>query len=318
MANPIYTPHQLRKDVRGTFIEALMEPKGPSLVEMISTVVDSESDKENYAWLGEVAPLDEFVDELEYGDLTEGPDVCKDGTSDAAYELRNKKYTGALMFNRDDLADSKTGGQRIRIRDLAQRATRKADALLVQALIDGTTDKGYDDVEFFSASHTARGKQSSTQSNLLTGAGTSTANCSTDIGAGIAALYNFLDEGAEPLNEYFSKIWIGYPPALHKAISEATQANVISQTTNTQFQNWEIKLIPMPRLTSTSAVDYYIGIMDAEIRGLVWQDREGISLEELGPNSTTWFEKEMQAFKARMRGRAGYAKWQRVLKIDNT
>lgn len=318
MSNPVSTPHQLRKDVRGTFIEALMEPQ-PSLVDLIATKVDSNSDRENYAWLGEVAPLNEFVDELEYGDIQDGPDVDLDGgTSRAGYEVMNKKYTGALAFKRDDIADSKTGGQRIRIRDLAQRARRKSSALLVTALINGTSDKGYDNNEFFSATHPERGLSGGTQSNLLTGSGTSTANCSTDIGSAIAALWNFLDEGGEPLNEFFQEIWIGYPPALNKPISEAVKAGIISNTTNVQFDNQKIKLISMPRLTSTSAVDYYVGIADAEVRGLVWQDREGITLEEMGPGSETWFNLEQQAYKARMRGRAGYGRWQRLVKINNT
>lgn len=304
------TPQQLRKDVRGEFIEALMKPQPPMLIDRIATVINSESDKENYAWLGEVAALNEWVDSLEEGDLSE--------TATSGYELENKLYTGALRIMRTDLDDEKTLGLAQRVRDLAQRTLYKPDELLCSALTDGATNTCYDGVAFFSASHTARGAQTAAQSNLLTGAGTSTANCATDIGAGIAALYNYLDEANEPLNGMFSQLYIMYPPALHKAISEAVRAGIISNTTNTQFSQENIDLIRQPRLTSDSVVDYYIGIKDCEVRGLVYQDREGGSMEEEGPGSYAWVEKEQVVYKARMRGIAGYGRWQRCVKINNT
>jgi len=309
----IDTPQQNRKDVRGTFIEALARPQPPSLVDMIATEVKSQADKENYAWLGEVSALEEWVDEMPEGDMLENTDVDA-----AGYELVNKKYATALRFRRDDMNDQKTGGLNIRVRDLAQRASRKADALLIDALVAGTTATDYTGEAFFTATHATRGAQSSMQSNLLTGSGITTANCATNIASAVAALYNYLDEAGEPLNEVFRQLYILYPPALHKPISEAVKAGVISQTSNVQFSDQDIMLIKSPRLTSTSAVDYYVGIKDAEVRGLIWQDRESITMETNGPQSDSWVQQEQQIFKVRLRGRAGYGRWQRCVLINNT
>jgi phage major head subunit gpT-like protein len=303
-------PQQLRKDVNAKFIETLLAPRDPMLVQRIADVVNSNSDREDYAWLGEVAAMNEWVDSLEESDLSE--------TADAGYGLENKKYTGALRIERDDLADEKTMGLAQRTRDLATRALYKADELLINAVIDGTTNTGYDGVAFFSASHTARGQQSSTQSNLITGAGVSTANVASDLNKAIAALYNFVDEANEPLNAIFKKLFILYPPILHKPVKEAISAGIISNTSNVQFADESFDFIRESRLTTDSTVDYYVGIADAEAKPLIWQDREGISLEQSGPGSDTWVQQEQVVYKARMRGRAGYARWQRMIKINNT
>lgn len=303
-------PQQLRKDVNATFIETLMAPQPPMLVERIADVVNSNSDREDYAWLGEVQPMNEWEDSLQESDLSE--------TADAGYGLENKKYTGALRIERDNLADEKTMGLEKRTKDLATRGLYKPDQLLVEAVIDGTTNLCYDGAAFFSATHPARGAQTSTQSNIVTGAGVATANVASDLNKAIARLYDFVDEGNEPLNGIVRKLFIMYPPILHKPISEAISAGIISNTSNVQFGDQDFDFIRMPRLTSDSTVDYYIGVADTEVRGLIWQDREGISLEQSGPGSDTWVQQEQVVYKSRMRGRAGYGRWQRMIKINNT
>jgi len=304
---PVYTPNQLEKGFKGIFIEQLlMEPA--NLIDEIATYVSSDADDEDYAWLGDVGPMVEAADELQFGDLT-----------DTSYNLENKKYWGGLAVKRDDLADDQVGGLSIRIRDLAQRARRKPNGLLVDALTGGTTNTDFTGEAFFNASHTARGKASSSGelSNLISGSGTTTANCATDIGGSVAKLYNYEDEGGEPLNEGFSQIFVMYPPALHKAIVEAVNAGIISNTSNVQFSSHNVKLIQSPRLTSDSAVDYYVGIADALVRGLVWQDREPVTFEA-NESGDTAFLKEIYSYKARFRGRAGYGRWQRLVKVNNS
>jgi len=304
---PVYTPSQLEKGFRALFIEQLMmEPM--NLVADIATMLDSQSNDEDIAWLGDVGPIEEAEDELTFY-----------GLSDTSYNLENKKYWGGLAIKRDDLNDDKVGGLRIRVMDLAQRARRKPNGLLIDALTNGTTATDFTGEAFFTATHTARGKASSSGelSNLITGDGTSTANCATNISEAIAALYNYEDEAGEIANEGFSQIFIVYPPALHKPISEAVRAGIISNTTNVQFGDHNINLIQTGRLTSDSAVDYYIGISDALVRGLVWQDREPVTFEAQEQGDTA-FLKEVYAYKARFRGRAGYGRWQRLVKINNT
>jgi phage major head subunit gpT-like protein len=306
----VAAPSQLLKGLQALFIEQLAaEPE--SLVAKIATYVSSNSDKEDYAWLGEVAQLEEFVDEVHF-----------EGLSDTNYELRNKKFTGGLQVKRDDLADEKTGGIAMRIRDLASRAARHANKQLIDALINGDVDapvaqgggRGYDGVPFFYNAHPARGKQTTTQSNLVTATGTTTAATATDIASALAALINMLDEANEPLNEGAQRFFIVYPPAMQKPIAEAVTAGIIAQTSNVQFSGDSFDLIKQPRLTADDTADYYVGIADTPVRGLVYQDREPVSFEALEDGDEA-FKRELYSYKVRKRSVAGYGRWQRLVKV---
>jgi hypothetical protein len=323
MANPIFAPQMLRKDVRGEFIEALMTPREQLLIERIASRMSSTSDKENYAWLSEVYDMDEFVDGMPIHPLTDTELTAETGSDGPGYEVKNKTYAGALIFRRDDLADEKVGGYQQRIRDAAVRALRKPDGLLVAKLVAGTTDTCYLKVgataeAFFSATHAARGKQTATWSNLLTGTGTSVAQLTTDIGSALTVMYTIPDEANIPLNrDYGRQIFILHPAALEVPMRTAVLAAIISQTSNVGFSP-SIELIREPLLDLDSAVDYYIGILDAPVRGLIWQDREGVRLEEIGEGSEMWTNLRQVEYAVTCRGAPAFGRPQRLIKINNT
>jgi len=310
-------PQQLRKDVRSTFIEALDAGAATPLLDMCATYLQSQSDREDYAWLDEVPNLVQFVDEVQFQSLAE--------TAAAGFAAINVKYTGGLSFKRDDLADEKTGGMAMRIKDLAARAMMHADYMLADLLIAGTSadlvaDGGgqcYDGGALFSASHSARGSSGS-QSNLLTGTGTTTAQCQADLNSAIAALYNLKDFSGKPVNRGFKQFCIVYPPALNKALSEAVGAEVVSQTSNVQFRNKQITMVQEPLLTADSETDYYLCIADAPVRGIIYQEREGVSLEaQENPDSDDAFKREVYNYKVRKRAVAIPGQWRRIVKINN-
>lgn len=324
MANPIYAPQQLRKDVLGTFIEALMGPTSPDLVDKIATIVVSNSDKENYAWLADVAPLQEFVDQLVNMQLSEA-DIAA-----AGYVVLNTTQAASIAIKRDDLSDEKTGGIRQRVFDLAARARQRRNSMLCTKIEAGTSDTCYLGTSstaeaFFSASHAARGKQSSTWSNLHTGTGVTTATVSADIATAIGGavdgsvkgLYTYTDEADEPMNQEAQQIFVLYHPGLTAPILESLKAGIVSSTSNVQFSESNIITIREPRLTAAN--DYYVGICDAGlVRPFIWQDREGPKMEEVGPGSDTWTNLRQIIYAATIRGAAAYGKPQRCVKVNNT
>jgi phage major head subunit gpT-like protein len=232
--------------------------------------------------------------------------------SDATYQLTNKKYAAGLLIRRDDIMDEQTGGIALRIRDLARVAQRYSDRLLVDALEDATST-GYDGVVLFSNTHTARGNQSAAQDNLLGTSGTATANIVADLNSVIAALGGFLGENNEPVNDGFRELWIVAPWALRNAFKEEVRAQIISSTSNVQFDDMKVHLHFEARLASATA--WYAGVYDTPIKALVWQDREPVSFEALEGGSDIAFERELYAYKARMRGRAGIGKWHGAVKV---
>lgn len=301
-----YNPSQLTKGARAIFMEAIATEA--NIVDRLATRVASDSDSEDYAWMGEPPQMDEFVDELKFTPM-----------SDATYQLQNKTYTSGIAVRRKDLEDEKTGGIAMRIRQLAEVAGRHPNKLLTTALTEGTTNTGYDGVAFFSASHPARGQQSATQSNLLTGSGTTTANVQTDLNAAVSALANFLAENNEPLNESFSRLVVVAPPILRKPLLEAVNAGIIAQTSNVQLADLGFDLIFSPRLTADSASDFYVGIQDTAVRGLVFQDRVAMEFTaQDNADADSAFTREEYRYKTRYRARAGYGLWQKMVKINNT
>jgi phage major head subunit gpT-like protein len=311
----------LRQDVRGEFIEAMMVDRGQLLYERIATVMQSSARKENYAWLSEPYEMDEFSDVVVAQPLTDTGLTPQTGSTDPGYEVVNKTYAGSLLFKRDDLADDQIGGYRQRIQDAASQAIMLPDSLLIAKLIAGTTDTCYlqdgaTGEAFFTATHAARGKQTATWSNLLTGTGTSVAQCTTDIGSALKALYTMRNEANVPLNQYSKEIFILHPVALEVSLRTAVYAALVSSTSNVGFKP-TIELISNPLLDADSEVDYYVGIKDAPLRGLVWQEREGVMLEEVGPGSDTWTTLRQVRYAVTRRGAPAYGRPQRLVKVNN-
>ena len=316
----LHAPGQMIKGIQSILIEALMAQPSRPLLENAASFVPSISDSEDYTWLGEVPAMTEFIDEVRFDAIL---DAARDGSTRSYLRLTNKKYTIGLEIRRDDLADEKTGGLRQRINDMVSRGLDHVEKQLVDALTQGDVagdpdaagGYGYDGVVFFSASHTARGAQTASQTNLITYSGSSTANAQANIASSVAAILNFVDEANEPLNRGLKDFYIAYPPALHQPISEAITSQIISNTSNVQFKGLNWTLINEPRLTAHSAAEYYVGVKaPGGTQALVYQEREGVTAESLETGDTA-FRREVYSYKARKRSMAGYGRWQRMVRV---
>ena len=300
-----YNPSQLTKGARAIFMQALGQET--NVIDRIATRIPSDSASEDYAWMGEPPQMEEFLDEVKFA-----------GMSDTLYSLVNKTYTSGIRILRKDLEDEKTGGIAMRIMQLAEVAGRHPNKLLTAALTEGTTNTGHDANAVFSATHPARGQQTATQSNLLTGTGVTTATVQADLNSAVAALAGFLAENNEPVNESFARLWIQAPPELRKPLKEAIQAGVVAQTTNVQLSDLSFDLMFNPRLSATSTVDWYMGIQDTVVRGLVFQDRVPLEFTPQDQaDSDASFVREEYRYKTRYRSRAGYGLWYKMVKINN-
>tara|TARA_Y100001938_G_C8015610_1_gene392395 strand:+ start:147 stop:1049 length:903 start_codon:yes stop_codon:yes gene_type:complete len=298
----LYSPVALEKGVRAEFLTALNEA-GPSLVDKFATVVSSSANNEKYGWLGESPQMTELLDELTISSLSE-----------ASYTLTNSTYASGISVKRTDLADEQFGGIAMRIRQLAVKAARHPNKLLIDALINGTTNTGYDGAAFFSNTHPARGS-SGAQDNLLAGAGTSTANVQSDLQEAIQALMSFKDEAGEPFSEEITNVGIIAPPALMQPIREATQASIISNTSNVGYSGINFEVHFSGRLTD--ADDWYVMNLSNPLKPLIFQDREPLELVALEGESDAGFMREVYTYKARARYAVGYSHFALACKVVN-
>lgn len=304
-----FNPTVLEKGVKGRFIFA-SQIATMNLKERIAMTELSTSDQEKYAWAGEVDQLEEVVDEVRFSPM-----------SDASYTLANTVYAKGLAIKRTNLDDDQIGMFLRRISDLAKRGMTHPDKLIVQALIDGasaTLGLDYTGEAFFNATHAARGFQTATQSNIVTGTGTSTAQVAADLNTAMAQQLNFVDEANEPFHEEVRSYALVAPPALMKALKEAIKAQVIAQTSNVQFDEVTFDFIFTSRLTTDSADDYYLlNTTQPDNRALIFQQRDALELTSLQQESETGFKREQYLYKARARHAVGYALWQNAIKVDN-
>lgn len=304
-------PALIAKGARAAFIEGKQAAPAPLVVQHgLVMETPSEGYDEDYAWIGDDSGFEEFVDKVNFVP-----------NSDGTYSLVNKKYTAGRVIKRDDWNDDRVGGFGIRFREAGSKYNGYIDYLVTAAVISGTT-YGASSIAagaHFRTDHPARGQEGGTQSNLLTGAGTSAANLRTDLAAALAKFMTLKGEDGQPLHLGIMRVGMMVPAALLFTAREAVKAGIISSTSNVQFSDEQIDVWANPYLDADSTVDWYPYLADASMRGMLWQDREGLTLEvQDSAESDSYFEREEMRFKERFRGRAGYGKWQKIIKINNT
>lgn len=304
-----YNPNLLTAGTNRLFIEGAQEAVQNSYVPLIATTMNSTKLTENYPHLGDAPAMEEFKDEVVFTPM-----------SDRLYSLTNKKYTAGISLFRDDVEDDQVGGFPERVRDLGREAVLLPNYELMLALINGATsgNNSYDGVSFFNASHPALNLEGGVQTNLKTGTGTTSAQISTDLNVSIAQMRGFKRENARYANPDMAQLGIVYPPAIRKTMLEALNSTLLSNITNVSLAGFTFTLIEDPQIEDDDANNWFLLNLGVRLRGLLWQQRVPLSLEAEKLDSTTAFEKEVQRWKSRMRGRAGYGRWQHAIKVTNT
>lgn len=118
------------------------------------------------------------------------------------------RYEATVEIDLDALKDGRGDIYTPRIREIAQNGTRLPYNLVSELIRNGETGTAYDGQNFFDTDHSEG--DSGSQSNELTGTGTSLAQITTDYYAAKAALYGFKDDKGVPLHPYDFRpqVWI--------------------------------------------------------------------------------------------------------------
>lgn len=296
----------LEKGLRALFLQNYMAG-APSLVDKLANVESSDSDKEDYGFLGDVPAIREFLDERQIS-----------GFTDAKQTIVNRKWEATIGVKRDDISDDKLGGYRRKIAEMAQSARLHPHQLLMEAMIDGTDvakQKAYDGVALFSAAHPNRGA-SGAQSNLLGGTGVTVAAFKTDVQTVITQFLGLKNEQGKPFFKAFdtTKITIVSPPAIQWALREALNAAIISNTSNI--------LAGVVGEVETDghlvdANDWYAFYKGVIVRPFIFQDREPLEFAALEGQTDRGFMREEYLYGTRSRYNVGPGLWQTAMKVTN-
>ena len=295
-------PNLLQAGLKGIFFDAY-NTAAANQWQLIATRVPSTKDTEDYAWLGGLPKMREFIEERSLKTMFE-----------SAYSLKNKTYEATVGVDRAAIEDDQYGQIKLRVQQMGFEAARFIEELVFTALQNGGTSLCYDGQYFFDSDHSTG--ESGAQSNLG-----STALSITTLTAGIVAMAKIKDDYGKPMNIRPNMLVV--PPDLWTTALEITGSTVIpvkvgdgtassGATAATGYMNvisnMGITPIMSPYLTDTN--NWYLLDTTKPIKPLLYQERTAVEFEALEANSENGFLRDQYAYGIRQRGVAGYGMWQ--------
>ena len=302
----------LTAGLQAKLAQTIQSMEGRAFWPRLASLVESDKDKETYAWFGQVPAMELILDDA-------SPKFT--GVTSATYELTNKLYKAAMQLKRKDLDDDQTGLIDLRIQELARVGVEHLNSLVINLLINGDvsgTGNDYTGQAFFNNTHTAR-LSSGAGDNIIAGTGVTVAAIKTDIGTAISTSAAFLGENGLPFHTGMSEFTVVAPVALQMQLIEAIRAPLISNTSNILLNQFNIGILTDPRLDADDANDYYVLHTGGAIKPFILQERDGFEFQALDDMEATELAAihEIYRYINRWRGTAGYAHWQNAVKVTN-
>ncbi len=169
----------------------------PTIYERVATVIPGISEKVEFKWLGSIPTFKRWV-----GDRT----IQK--LRAESQSLTPEWWANGIEVDVDDInSDSRFGMIPPRIRSMASAAARRMDAEVVGFYVNGfgsSSGLTYDGQFLFDTDHTASGSGGTSQSNLQTGAFTS-----TNFNAALQKSMSFVDDQDEPIDTMMKTVMAG-------------------------------------------------------------------------------------------------------------
>jgi phage major head subunit gpT-like protein len=284
-------PNLLEDGLKTVFFEALEATIGD--YERVATIVPSESDEEDYPWLGAVPGVREFTDER-----------MPLGILEHHYTIKNKTWESSIAVERAAIEDDKYGQIKLRVQSLAREVKRHVDELVFTLLKNGFAATCYDGQYFFDTDH-AEG-ESGTQSNKGTSALDATA-----LQAAITAIMKFKDDRGKLLGVVPDLLVV--PPDLQWTAMELLESTYWpgSQTNNKIASNvlkGKLDLVVSPYLTDST--DWFVLSTKGVVKPVLLQSRTPIEFAALEADSESGFMRDQYIYGVRARYNAGYGLWQ--------
>lgn len=295
----VVTPVSLEKGLRAEFMKAYSSTEPVALMNAAMKITSTAA-VEKFGWLGTAPTMQEFKDEK-----------SPKGLLDYDYTLKNVPFEGTLQVDKFALRNDQLGATQVRIRDLSARAKVFPAKLMLQLLVGGTINLGYDKQPFFSASH-AEGA-SGVQSNLLTGTGVTLSALENDFNTAKTALLSYKDDQGEPWYEDSAglDLLVVAPTALAPQFEKLFKTDLINNTTNTVKGGAQV--MASARLTGNS---WYLINLAGEIKPFILQENMPVTFGALEGESDQGFKRRMYLYGVEWYGNVGYGLWQKAVKVS--
>ncbi len=279
-------PELLTAGLKTAFFQTFTET--PAQWDRVATVVPSERDTEQYAWLGALPGVREFLDERAPADL-----------KPYAYAIKNKTWESTLSIDRTALEDDQYGQIALRVRQMALVAKQHLDSMIFGLLGTGFTATGYDGVPFFGA----HGSQSNKGTDGLSAGA---------LQAAITQMMRFTDDQGRPMGTRPSLLVV--PPELYWEATQLLNSSFFPDPAPIGTQDLAINplrgmlsLLTTPYLSSPG--NWFLLDTGRVVRALVLQMRKEFEFSALESSSENGFLRDQFLYGVRARYNAGFGDW---------
>lgn len=272
---------------------------------------DYEGDRLTANWLGAPPPIREWIGEKQAREIL-----------DHAWTVLVKNREATVRIDLNALRDSRGNMYEPRIRNMAAYAVRHPYQRLSSLISGGAATVCYDGQYFFDTDHSEG--SSGTQSNKLTGTGTSVAQVKTDFYAAKAKLTSLLDDSGEPMwvGDFKPHVWAPSTGPLMEALMTLMNESTVSFAVGSQSNNnlaGRFTATFDPKLNAAN--DWYMFNPGTPLKPFVRLLREPIHYVDnfsdgSHANPSVW---SARIGEAGVEGRDGYdyGMWQSAVMIDN-
>jgi phage major head subunit gpT-like protein len=293
--------------VMGMYFLALEQVLGIAWLNQITNApFPSDMETEEYAWLGQVPGLREWI----------GGRLAK-GLTDQSYRIRNREYESTIEFLVKEMRRDKTGQINIRILEHVERAQAHWAKLVSELLIAGEAQLCYDGQYFFDTDHTEG--DSGSQNNDLTTAivlktAPTAAEMATAIFGTIQAMMGFKDDTGEPMNATAREFLVMVPTPFMQAAAAALSDTIIvdgstSRTnTLTNTDKFKVSFDVNPYLGWTDK--FVVFRTDSRVPPIIRQEEVPIEVSAIAEGSELEFREKKHQYGLYTSRAAGYGFWQ--------
>jgi len=289
--------------IKALFLKFLGEMAGKdSEWQKIATIMPSDSDKEEYNWLGATPPMNEWKDERQLH-----------GLRPYSYTLTNQDWEATLEIARNAFHDNKLGHIPKRVESLAASYYKRVIEEIFSKLDYGETGTAYDATAFFSDSRTIG--DSGTIDNLVEGAYSgSTTEARAGLLVAVGNMMNFKDDWGKPLG--LKPDTIVCAPALYMMLKEAFWVPAVAQSVRPEAEF--VKDIIASPWIDADTTDWYVLCTTEPVKPILFQDRQKPEVTALDkPDSTEVFMRKMLMYGVDARFTVGYGDPRTAVKIKD-
>jgi phage major head subunit gpT-like protein len=221
------------------------------------------------------------------------------------YELTNEKFELTLGIPVEDFEDDQLGVYNATIDDMGRAARLWPDDLVYAAILAGESEAGYDDLAFFSDSHSLGGN---TIDNLFASTGLTHDNYA----AVREAMQTWVGEDGQSLGVVPNILMV--PPALEMQGRQVLMADTLPSTAGTASQSNVMKgtaeLIVVPQLSTAAGgndLHWYMLCANRAVKPFIFQERKAPTfVQKTQMDDETVFWEDEITYGVRARGAAGY------------